>query len=64
VLRAVGCGEGAAWVPLKYTVTISLWWPHLFQRLQALGTALAVEIDKYESHIAQAGPSALAQEQT
>lgn len=32
---------------------------HLFERLQAVGTALAVEIDKYEAHIVQAAvPSA------
>lgn len=38
---------------------------HLFQRLQALGTALAIEIDKYEAHIVQAvAPSAPAQGQT
>lgn len=38
---------------------------HLFQRLRALGTALAIEIDKYEAQIAQATePSAPAQDQT
>ena len=38
---------------------------HLFERLQAIGTALAIEIDKYEAHIVHAvAPSTPARGQT